>query len=188
MKTDKNLIETPIDCEKIFDGNVVHLEKWNVFLPNGKHATREVIRHVGASAVLAVNNNMEVTMVRQCRFALGCVTLEIPAGKLNHKNDDPLEAAKRELSEETGLAAKSWRHLTAIYTTVGFCDEKIDLYLATDLVEGEAHCDEDEFLEVVTLPYQELVKMAVEGQISDAKTVCALLLSKQFLEKSQNSE
>lgn len=174
--------EKIISSEAIYNGHVVRLEKLTVELPGGKISSREVIRHVGAAAVLPVNDLGECCLVRQYRTALGQVTLEIPAGKLNRKSDDPLEAAQRELSEETGLTASNWRRLTRIYTTVGFSDEKIDLYLATGLSQGASHTDEDEFVEVRWIPYCELLRMARAGEISDAKTVCALTLAEPFLQ------
>ncbi len=174
---DEHLTEKMIAGETVYDGKVVHLEKWVVELPNGRKAGREIIRHVGAAAVLALDEDGMVTLVRQFRAALGCVTLEIPAGKLEKKDDDPLLAAMRELSEETGLEASDWRHLTRIYTTVGFCDERIELYLARGLYHGAEHPDDDEFVEVVKLPLSELTEMAVRGELMDAKTCVAVLLA-----------
>lgn len=179
---DERLVEKFISSETIYDGHVVHLEKWCVELPNGRQAVREVIKHVGAAAVLAINDAEEACMVRQYRAALGHVTLEIPAGKLNHSLDDPLEAAKRELSEETGLSAERWMHLGRIFTTVGFCDERIDLYLATGLSHGIVHPDEDEFIEVKFMPYSQLLQMAMAGEITDGKSLCALLLAQPKLQ------
>lgn len=182
----RNLDEKLLSIEQTFDGKLLHMERWIVELPNGKLTTREIIRHVGASAVVAVNDRDEICMVRQYRAALGRVTLEVPAGKLDHKGADPLECARRELSEETGLTAQHWQHLGPIYTTVGFCDERIDLYLAQGLSEGEPHCDEDEFVETEYIPYGTLLGMIQEGKLSDAKSVCALLLAQPFLKKSTN--
>ncbi len=174
---DQHLTEKLIAGETVYDGKVVHLEKWVVELPNGRKASREIIRHVGAAGVLAVDDQGLVTLVRQFRAALGCVTLEIPAGKLSRKDDDPLLAAMRELSEETGLQAEDWRHLTRIYTTVGFCDERIELYMARGLHQGTEHPDDDEFVEVVRMPLSELREMALRGELTDAKTCVAVLMA-----------
>ncbi len=184
---DEQLMERKVASEVIYDGKVVHLEKWRVELPNGAQANREIIRHVGAAAVLPVDENGMATMVRQWRAALGTVTLEIPAGKFEKTTDDPLESAQRELSEETGITAANWRHLTKIFTSVGFCDERIDLYLATGLTQGATHPDDDEFLEIVKIPFAELHQMAIDGRIVDAKSVVAITLASNYLKKRDNS-
>ena len=178
---DKHLEERFVSGETIYDGKVVHLEKWTVSLPNGHHATREVIRHVGASAVLAVSEAGEAFLVRQWRAPLSRITLELPAGKLDQRGADPLLAAKRELSEETGLCAQDWHHLGGIYTTVGFCDERIDLYLARGLSQEAAHPDDDEFVEIQTMPYNALYELAIAGKIEDAKTLAAVLMAHPLL-------
>ena len=178
---ENRLEEKFISGETIYDGKVVHLEKWQVELPNGKLATREVIKHVGASAILAVNDDNQVYLVKQWRAPLAAVTLELPAGKLEQKGGDPLLAAQRELSEETGLSAADWHHLGYIYTTVGFCNERIDLYLARGLSMADAHPDDDEFVETLTMPYDELYQMAISGQLTDAKTLAAVLMAKPIL-------
>lgn len=178
---EQNLIETTLSTECIYTGGILNLEKLSVKLPNGKTAPREVVRHVGAAAVVPVDGEGYTYLVRQFRAPLNRVMLEIPAGKLDFPGEDRACAARRELSEETGLTAKRWTHLTDIATTPGFSDEIIGLYLATDLENGEANPDEDEFLNVVRLPFEEAVSMALRGEISDAKTICALLLAKSAL-------
>lgn len=179
--SDQNIEEKVVSEERLFDGRVVKLSRLDVTLPDGKPAMREVIRHVGASAVVPVDENGNVTLVRQYRAALGCVLTEIPAGKLDSKGEDRLLAAKRELQEETGLTAQNWLHLTDIATTPGFCDEVISVYLATGLSLGEDHPDEDEFLNVVKMPLTELLDMAKRGEIADAKTLTGLLLAEKAL-------
>lgn len=178
---DEHLIETTLSEESIFDGKIVRLRKLNVRLPGGKLATREVVRHVGGAAVLAINDKGEACMVRQYRAALGRVLLEIPAGKLDAVGANPLEAARRELSEETGLLAADWTKLAAIYPTVGYCDELISIYLARGLSQGDTHPDDDEVLDILWMPFSTLRQMARDGQIEDGKTLVAVLAAPHLL-------
>ena len=179
---DENIIEKPVREERVFEGRLVKVNRMDVTLPNGKPALREIVRHPGASAIVPVDEQGYVTMVRQYRAPLGKVILEIPAGKLDGKGEDRLLAARRELQEETGLSAGKWTHLTDIATTPGFCDEVISIYLATELSAGETHPDEDEFLNVVRLPLKELVHMVMGGEICDAKTLTGILMADRALE------
>ena len=170
-------METPVDTKRVFDGLILHIDHVTNRLPNGKLAAREIARHVGASAVVPVDAEGNVWLVKQFRAPIDKVLLEIPAGKLDFKGEDRLLAAKRELQEETGLTAGRWTHLTDIVTTPGFSDELISLYLALDLSAGQSHPDEDEFLNVVRVPLSELVEMIARGDVPDAKTVCAVMLA-----------
>lgn len=174
---DANIIEKTVEAKRVFDGIILHIDHVTNALPNGKLAAREVARHVGASAVVPVDADGNVWLVKQFRAPIDRVLLEIPAGKLDFKGEDRLLAAKRELAEETGLAAGSWTHLTDIVTTPGFSDEKISLYLARDLAAGESHPDEDEFLNVVKVPLEDLVGSIMRGEVADAKTVCAVMMA-----------
>ncbi len=175
--TERRLEEKILSSERVYEGKVVKLDLTQVELPDGKPASREVIRHVGASAIVPVDDEGNVTLVRQYRTALGRVLMEIPAGKLDSKDEDRLLAAQRELKEETGLTARHWTHLTDIVTTPGFCDEKISIYLATGLTQGEINPDEDEFLGVVKIPLKEMLAMALRGEIVDSKTLAGILLA-----------
>ena len=174
---DRNLIEKNVESKRVFDGIILHIDHLTNELPNGKLARREVARHIGASAVVPVDADGNVWLVKQFRACIDRVLLEIPAGKLDAKDEDRLLAAKRELREETGLTAKSWTYLTDIFTTPGFSDERISLYLARDLDEGESHPDDDEFLNVVKIPLREVVQQIMRGEINDAKTVCAVMMA-----------
>ena len=174
---DERILETIAVRERVFDGIILHIDHLTAKLPNGKLAKREVAMHVGASAVLPVDDEGYTYLVRQYRAPIEQVLLEIPAGKLDSVDEDRLLAAKRELHEETGLEAGAWTHLADIFTTPGFSNEKISLYLATELKRGEAAPDEDEFLNVVRMPLSEAVDAAARGEIADSKTVCALLLA-----------
>lgn len=170
------LVEQKISSEAVFDGKLLHVKCDCVKLPNGHEATREWIAHPGASAVLPLLPNGDVVLVRQYRYPIGRITLEIPAGKLDALGEDPLLCAKRELSEETGYSANDYQKLHTLATTVGFSNEWIHIYLAQELIKGEQHPDEDEFLNVVTMPLHEAVELIHKGDIVDGKTVIALLL------------
>lgn len=176
-----SIIETTVDTKRVFDGLILHIDHVTNRLPNGKLAAREIARHVGASAVVPVDEQGNAWLVKQFRAPIDQVLLEIPAGKLDYKGEDRFEAAKRELQEETGLTAANWTHLTDIVTTPGFSDENISLYLARDLSAGQSHPDEDEFLNVVKVPMPELVAMILRGEVTDAKTVCAVMLADKVI-------
>lgn len=178
---DEHILEKNISSESVFDGIILHIEHLTNELPNGKLAKREVARHIGAAAVIPVDDEGNVYMVRQFRSPVDRVLLEIPAGKLDFKGEDRLDAAKRELREETGLEAKEWIHLNDLLTTVGFCDECIGIYMAHGLTAGDSEPDEDEFLNVVKMPLAEAVEMVMRNEISDSKTVCALLMAERIL-------
>ena len=173
---DEGLIEKKRKSETIFDGCLLHVKRDTVELPNGKEAVREWIRHPGASSVIPLLQDGRVILVRQYRYPVERVTLEVPAGKLDAPDEDPLLCAKRELAEETGYTAGKITKLTTIATTVGFSNEYIHLYAAEDLVPGKQHTDEDEFINVVKIPLQEAVDMAQDGRIFDAKSVVSILL------------
>lgn len=174
---DQNLIETYQDGKVVFDGKIIRLEHWTVKLPNGSLALREVACHPGASAVAALDAEENIILVRQYRAPVGRLTLEIPAGKFDHPGEDPLLCAQRELSEETGLLADSWRKLTVLETTPGFCTERIHIYLATGLTQGETHPDEDEFVATTRMPLKEAVSKVMDGTLRDGKTALAIMMA-----------
>ena len=141
----------------------------------------EWIHHPGAAAVLPVLPNGNVILVRQFRYPIGQVTLEVPAGKLDAVGEDPLHCAQRELSEETGYTAERYEKLTTIATTVGFSNEYIHLYLARDLTVGAQHTDADEFVNVVSMPFSDALAMVGSGEIIDAKTMISLMMAQEHL-------
>ena len=172
---EKELDETFLEGRKVFDGNLLKVQKDKVLLPNGDTSTREYIRHSGAVAIVPVLEDGSVVLVKQCRYAMGTVMWEIPAGKLDHgPEENPDEAAVRELGEETGYTAEHWQRLVTIATTPGFTDEVIHLYKAWGLTRGEQHCDEDEFIGVKAFSPAEIRRMVLAGELFDAKTLCAL--------------
>lgn len=144
-------------------------------LPDGREASREVVEHSGAVGVVPLTGEGQVYLVRQYRYPIGKVTLEIPAGKLE-EGEDPLDCARRELKEEVGIEASRWEPLLTFYTTPGFSNEVMHLFLATELSKKEAQPDQDEFLQIVSLPLEEALEKARTGEIMDAKTILSLLL------------
>lgn len=178
---DSALREVPVSKESIYEGHILHVEKWTVTCPNGRQAFRELVLHKGAAAVIPVFPNGDTLLVRQYRVAANRMTLEIPAGKLDCADEDPLDCAVRELKEETGLSAEHMTHLTTILTTPGFCTEKIAIYLAQGLSQGETHPDEDEFLGLCRLPLEEAFEMIMRGEIHDSKTICGLMMAREAI-------
>jgi ADP-ribose pyrophosphatase len=146
-----------------------------VLLPNGEEAYREICLHVGAVCIIPLLDDGRVIMERQYRYAHGRVFFEIPAGKLDSPDEDPLSAAMRELREETGAVAGKMTYLGAVDTTPALMNERIHMYLAEDLTFGERELDEDEFLNVELCDPGELYAMVMRGEICDAKTQIAIL-------------
>ena len=176
-----SLKETKVAREEIFDGVIVHLVRDTVELPNGAKATREVALHGGAVCVVPVTNEGEIIMERQFRYPFDEVIWEIPAGKLDKGETDHLEAAKRELREETGYTAEKYTFIGDLYPSPAILSEKIRMYIATGLKKGEQELDEDEFLDVIKLPFDKVVQMILNNEITDAKTVVAVLKTKLLL-------
>lgn len=172
---DAELSEVITAEDTMFSGLIFDVNRIHVMLPNGHESARDVVRHRGAVAVVALTDDGRICLVRQYRTALDRVTVEIPAGKLD-PGEDPLTCAKRELLEETGMVADRMAFLTTLATTPGFTDERIHLYMATGLTFGPAHPDEDEFLNVDLVPLDELIDAVLDGRIEDSKTVCGALI------------
>ena len=172
---DAELSEVITAEDTMFSGLIFDVNRIHVTLPNGHESARDVVRHRGAVAVVALTDDGRICLVRQYRTALDRVTVEIPAGKLD-PGEDPLTCAKRELLEETGMVADRMAFLTTLATTPGFTDERIHLYMATGLTFGPAHPDEDEFLNVDLVPLDELIDAVLDGRIEDSKTVCGALI------------
>ncbi|MEM7518088.1 MAG: NUDIX hydrolase [Planctomycetota bacterium] len=158
----------------VYAGKVVDLGVERADLPNGVSVDLEVVRHVGAAAVLPIFDDGRVLLVRQWRHATGGWLLEIPAGKLD-PGEDPADCARRETEEETGWVAGSLVPLGWIWTTPGFCDERIWLYAAQDLRRGEQRLEHDELLSLVEMPLAEAVEKSISGEITDGKTATLIL-------------
>ena len=177
-----DLTEHMVQTETIFEGRIIKVTLDTARLPNGDLAGREVVYHPGGVAVLALDEDGTVYLVKQFRYPIQQLLLELPAGKLDHgAEEDILLGAQRELSEETGLEAAEWTYLGYTLASPGFCTEALHMYLARGLTRKEQHLDEDEFLDVVTMPFDQLVKQVMEGTITDGKTVSTTLKVKALL-------
>ncbi|HEU24117.1 MAG: ADP-ribose pyrophosphatase [Mesoaciditoga sp.] len=172
-----NLSEKVLNSSKKFEGKILKLYVDEVELPNGHKSFREVVRHPGASAVIVLLDDGRIVLERQFRYPIREILWEIPAGKLD-KDEDPFECAKRELLEETGISALKWQKLGYIYTTPGFSDEKIHLYFASGISNGNKHLDEDEFIEIKYFKVEEVEEMIMKNEITDSKTIAAFFRAK----------
>lgn len=177
----ERLRETRLTAQDIFHGQILHLRKDTVRLPNGGTAPRELIVHVGAVCIVPVTEDGQVYVERQFRYPLGQVITEIPAGKLDSNTEDILEAAKRELREETGLTAERWTELGLYYPAAAYSDEVITMYLAQGLHRGAQELDADEFLDVELLPLEQLIRDIMDGKVPDGKTQVAVLKAARML-------
>ncbi len=178
-----HLWETPVSTELIYDGSVIHLYRDEAALPNGNIAKREYIRHIGAVCVVPLTKEGEVICVKQYRYPFADVLLEIPAGKRDTFDEDPNETVVRELREETGAVSGKITNLGMYYPSPAILDERISMFLAEDLTFGETDRDEDEFIELVRIPFDRLKQMVLEGEIPDGKTQLAVLRAAALLEK-----
>lgn len=170
-----------LDSARVYSGRILNLDIDRVRFPDGSEGDLEMIRHPGASAVLPfasdpAGDDPQVLLIRQYRYAAEQYVYEVPAGRLD-PGESPVDCARRELREETGCTAGRVERLTTIYTTPGFTDEKIHLFMAADLTMGASHREADEFIEVVTLPLSEVLQMIERGEIIDSKTMVAILFA-----------
>lgn len=168
-----NFKEETISSKNIFKGRILQLRVDTVRLPNSKESTREIVEHAGAVAILALDDAGNIILVRQYRKAVEQLLLEIPAGTLE-VGEDPLVCAQRELREETGFSADCWEEILSYYSAPGFCNEKLHIYLAKGLREGQMDTDEDEFVETVRMPLPKAYEMIFSGEIIDGKSIIAL--------------
>jgi ADP-ribose pyrophosphatase len=173
----RDLTEKTIETKALYEGRIIDVRLDTVELPNGKQSTREIVKHPGAVAIIPMTANGELLLVRQFRKALEKVIYEIPAGKLE-KGEDPRDCALRELEEETGYKTEVLEKVASFYTSPGFADELIHIYFTNSLVKGVEHLDEDEFLDLVSVPINAAKEMVTDGRIHDAKTIYAV----QYLE------
>ena len=175
-----DLREKRLSGETVFDGKIMHVRRDIVQLSDGSETFREVVDHSGGVCVLALDNERRALLVSQFRYPHEKILREIPAGKLE-RGEEPAQAARRELKEETGATAAKWESLGEIYPTPAYCGEIIRMYLAQELTFGETDLDEGEFLEVERIDFDLLVKQVLSGEIRDAKTVAAVLKAKLIL-------
>lgn len=175
-----DLTEHTVESKTIFEGVIVKLKVDQARLPNGSVAGREVVEHPGGVAILPLDEDGNVTLVQQYRYPFHQVILELPAGKLDREEDHRV-AAERELNEETGLVAQELTYLGCLLASPGFCTERLHMYLARGLSRTQSHPDEDEFLNVITMPFDKLLEQVMDGTIEDAKTVATVLKTKVLL-------
>lgn len=173
--------EKTMKSEKLYEGKILTLRVDTVELPNRKYSKREIVEHSGAVAIVPVTDKNEIVMVKQYRKAIEDYLLEIPAGMLEY-NEEPLDCAKRELKEETGYEAKNMELLCEIYTSPGFSTEKVYIFLARDLKEGEPDLDEGEHLEVERIEIKKLIDMILKNEIKDSKSINGILMAQNKLE------
>ncbi|WMM26479.1 NUDIX hydrolase [Tissierella sp. MB52-C2] len=176
--------EKTMKSDKLYEGKILNLRVDTVEIPDKKYSKREIVEHPGGVAIIPLTEDNSIILVKQYRKAVEKFLLEIPAGKLE-LNEEPRETAIRELKEETGLEAKKIEYISEFYTSPGFCNEKIYLFLATDLIEGEPNLDSGEFVETVKYNIDDLVKMVDRGEIIDSKTIIGINFAKKYLDKKQ---
>jgi len=182
MAEKKDLSEHFVSGGLVYDGALLKVRSDVVRLPDGSQGAREYIRHPGAVAIVALFDDGAVLLERQFRYPHGREFIEVPAGKLE-RGEPQLDTAKRELLEETGYVAQDWTHLGVIHTAIAYTDEAIHLFLARRLSAGERKLDQGEFLETLVRPFDEALDMIRRGDITDAKSVAALLWTARWIRK-----
>ena len=175
----ENLRETFLSGQRVFDGKLLKVHRDVVRLLNGHEEVREVLRHPGAAVVVPHLGQNRFVLVRQFRYAINRETLEFPAGRLDPE-EEALVCAQRELSEETGYAARRWQHLFSLHPAPGYTDERLEIFLAEELQPGSTNPDDDENLVTVEVNLDKLIEWLQEGKITDAKTCTALLYLKAY--------
>ena len=166
----------------IHQGRVFKLVTENITLANGVSIDIDVIRHPGASAIIPLSNKKRVILIKQYRYAVGGYIWEIPAGTLD-PDETPITCARRELIEETGYSAHEWQKLGEITPVPGYSDERIHIFLATNLIPAEQNLDKDEMLDVHEVEFDDAMEMIYRGDIQDSKTICGLFMAMCWLER-----
>ena len=178
---DKKLYEEKVSSKEIFKGKILKLCFDRVRLPNNKITTREKVEHPGAVAVVPINKENEVILVKQYRYPVDIILIEIPAGKLDG-GEPPIDCAKRELKEEVGCQGGNFIHLAQVFTSPGFSNEKMDIYLVRDFEEKENNPDDDEFLHIIKIKLKDCLKMIKNGEINDAKSIIGIMMARDYFE------
>ncbi len=179
-----NLTETTVNKNFVYKGRIINVRCDDAMLPNGKPCTREVVEHNGGVCIAPITDENELIFVRQFRYPYMEEILELPAGKLE-KGEDPFEAGKRELEEETGRVAEEYFDFGKFYPSPGYCGEIIHLYAARGLKTTEMHPDEDEFLEVIKIPIAKAVDMVMSGELRDGKTQALVMRTAEMLRRAE---
>jgi len=178
--SERDLTEHTLESRTVYRGKLLHVQEDRVRLPDGKTSHREYILHPGAAVMLAMPDARSVVMERQYRYPLREHVYELPAGKID-AGEDALATARRELLEETGYRARNWRHLLTTYPVVGYSNERIEIFLATDLQHVGHALEDGEFLETFVLPLDEALAWVRNGRIKEAKTALALLIAEKIV-------
>ncbi|MDR1778667.1 MAG: NUDIX hydrolase [Clostridiales Family XIII bacterium] len=174
--------EKTLSSERLYEGRIINLRKDLVTVKDGGTSYREIVEHNGGVVIAAITADGRMPMVQQYRKAAEQAVLEAPAGKLE-KGEDPMEAALRELKEETGFTAGKIRHLTSAYSSIGYSTEVLHLYLATELTAGETDFDDNEAIDVKLFPLTELYQMALAGEIHDLKSVSVIVMAHELTQR-----
>jgi ADP-ribose pyrophosphatase len=185
LNNDEKLIEKKISSKVVFDGKIIKVAFDEILLPNNKKATREKVCHPGAVAVVPINEKNEVILIRQYRYPIEEILIEIPAGKLD-KNELPEKCAKRELHEEVGATGGRLIHLSSFLTTPGFSNELLHLFMAVDFRNTKNNPDEDEFLQIIKAPLSKCISWIYDGTIKDAKSIIGILMAKDYIGKASD--
>jgi len=179
-KDDKKLIEKRLSSNEVFSGKIIKVYFDDILLPSNKKATREKVCHPGAVGIVPINENNEIFLIRQYRYPVEEVLIEIPAGKLD-ENESPQQCAYRELREEVGATGGMLVHLTSFFTTPGFSNELLHLYLAKGFGNDENEPEDDEFLQIIKVPLDECISMVDKGIIKDAKSIIGILMTRDYI-------
>jgi ADP-ribose pyrophosphatase len=178
---DDHLIESCISSEQIWKGKLLDVRRDRVRLPDGSEGVREYVMHPGAVVIIPVLSTGKLIFERQYRYPVGSVMLELPAGKID-PNEAPLLTAQRELIEEAGYTAGDWQHLGTMHPTIGYANERIEIFMARELKAlGQNQLDEGEFLELLELTLDEAMEAVRQGELTDGKTLSALLWAEKIL-------
>jgi ADP-ribose pyrophosphatase len=179
-----NYEEKTMKSEKIYEGKIVNLRIDTVELPDKKYSKREIVEHPGSVGIIPITDDECMVLVKQFRKPVEKNLLEIPAGKIEI-NEEPRETALRELDEETGYISNKMEYLFEFYTSPGFSNEKMYLFAATELSEGEANPENDEYIEIVKIKIDDLVDMVKKGEINDSKTIIGILYAKKYINQKK---
>ena len=176
-----NYEEKTMKSERVYEGKIVNLRVDTVELPGKKYSKREIVEHPGAVGIIPIKEDGSLILVKQYRKPVEKMLLEIPAGKIEI-NEEPKETAIRELIEETGLKANKMEYILEFYTSPGFTNEKVYLFLATDLEFVKQDPDENEYIQVKEIPIHKLIDMVNKGEITDSKTIISIFFAKKYLD------
>lgn len=182
-ESDAHLRETRLSSEIVYSGSFLQVQRDTVSLPDGKTSTREFIRHPGAVVIMPLFDDGTVLLERQYRHPVGQIVVEFPAGKID-AGEDVLTCAQRELQEETGYSASNWRFVCSVHNALGYSDEKLEFFMAQDLVEGQRCLEEGELIETFRLPLETLLEWVQTGRVTDVKTIIGAF----WLQKYMNGE